>query len=80
MELRIGNLPPGTTEDDVREVLHQLRDIKTIRITDEGDADNVVAWVDIEGTRAGLQALAKKVNGTMWKERRISAYAAGFVK
>lgn len=76
MQIRISNLPPGITEDEVRNLLDNIEEIDAIRFTDVGDPENVVAWVEVNLTRVQADAIAEIINGRRWKDRSLQAYAA----
>ena len=80
VQIRINNLPPGVTEDDVKNLLGNLSEIETIRLTDAGNPENVVAWVEVNTSRVQADAIVKKLNGRQWKNRSLQAYAALYLK
>ena len=72
MKIRIANLPPDVGEDDIRELLDNSEDIRSIELVSEGDADNVVAVVDMDGDAAGEGAI-RLVNGRSWRDTTLRA-------
>lgn len=79
MNIRIGNLPPGTTVEEVSEMIGESPAFKGVRITDAGNPDNVVAFIEVDTTHAGAQAIADKINDSFYKERRLNAFAMTLV-
>ena len=80
MQIRISNLPPDITEDEVKTLLDNIKEIEAIRFTDVGDSENVVAWVEVNLTRVQADAIAEILNGRKWKDRSLQAYAALYLK
>lgn len=80
MQIRINNLPPKVTEEEVRSLFDDAGWVGKILLTDAGDPDNVVAWVDVAGSHAVADAVVQQLNGKLWKGRTLQAYAALFVK
>jgi len=80
VQIRISNLPPGITEDEVRALLDNIEEIEAIRFTDVGDPENVVSWVEVSLTRVQADAIAEILNGRKWKDRTLQAYAALYLK
>jgi RNA recognition motif-containing protein len=80
MHISIDNLPPGVTEEEVREFLGTSDEIESIRLTDAGNADNVVAVVTVSSSQTGANAIADFINGRFFKDRRVSAQALGLLK
>ena len=75
MYIRIENLPPGTTAEEINEMIGESPAFKGTRITDAGNPDNVVAFIEVDTTHAGAQAMADKLNDSFYKERRLKAFA-----
>lgn len=66
MKIRIANLPTDVSEDDIRELLDSSDDIRSIELVTEGDADNAVAVVDLDGEAAGEGAI-RLLNARSWR-------------
>lgn len=70
MKIRIADLPSGVSEDDIRELLDNAEDIKTIEILDEGDSGNPAAIVDL-ASDAAAEGAVNLLNGRVWKEATL---------
>ncbi|MGD2160160.1 MAG: RNA-binding protein [Gammaproteobacteria bacterium] len=75
MNIRIQNLPPGVTVEELNEVLGESDDIEHIELNDEGNADNVIAIVKVNTGHTGATAMAEFIDGKFFRERRLSAQA-----
>jgi hypothetical protein len=75
MNIRIQNLPPGVTVEELNEFLGQSDDIEHIELNDEGNADNVIAVVKVNTGHTGATAMAEFIDGKFFRERRLSAQA-----
>jgi len=73
MNIRIENLPPGVTVEEVREFLGASDDIEDILLSDAGNSDDVIAMVKVKVSRAGATGMAEFIDGRFFKERRLSA-------
>jgi len=73
MNIRIENLPPGVTVEEVREFLGASDDIEDILLSDAGKSDDVIAVVKVKAGRAGATGMAEFIDGRFFKERRLSA-------
>ncbi len=80
MHISIDNFPPGTTVEDVREFLGSSDETENIRLTDAGNAENVVAVVAVISSQTGANAMAEFIDGRFFKERRLSAIALALLK
>ena len=80
MHININNLPPGVTVEELREFLGASDEIENIRLTDAGDADNVVAVVTVNTSQTGANAMAEFIDGRFYKERRVSTRALTLLK
>ncbi|MGD2053386.1 MAG: RNA-binding protein [Gammaproteobacteria bacterium] len=75
MNIRIQNLPPGVTVEELNEFLGESDDIEHIELNDEGNADNVIAIVKVNTGHTGATAMAEFIDGKFFRERRLSAQA-----
>jgi len=75
MNIRIENFPPGITQDDVREFLGASSEIENILLSDDGNADNVIAIIQVNTSHTGASAMAEFIDGRFFKDRRLSAQA-----
>lgn len=72
MKVRIDNLPADASEDDIRELLDQSDDIRSVELIAEGDAERSVAVVDMDGD-AAADGVVQLVNGRHWKDATLRA-------
>lgn len=72
MKIRIANLPPDAGEEDIRELLDNSDDIRSIELVTEGESDTSVAIVDMDGDAAGEGAI-RLVNGRSWRGTTLRA-------
>lgn len=72
MKVRIADLPADTSEKDIRELLDDSDDIRSIELVTEGDGDDSVAIVDMDGDAAGEGAI-RLLNGRSWKGTTLRA-------
>lgn len=79
MFIQIQNLPCGTTEDELYELLGGLSMIDHITIADSHIPEHVVAWVAISCSQTGANAISNKLEGRMFNGRHVSSYAALFL-
>jgi len=80
MHINIDKLPPGVTVEELREFLGASDEIENIRLTDAGNAENVVAVVAVISSQTGANAMAEFIDGRFFKERRLSAIALALLK
>jgi hypothetical protein len=73
MNIRIENLPPGVSVDEIREFLGASDDIEEILLSDAGNKDDVIAMVKVTAGRAGATGMAEFIDGKFFRERRLSA-------
>lgn len=70
MKIRITDLPSDVSEDDIRGLLDNSEDIKSIEVVEEGDPDNLVALVDLESD-AAAEGAVNLLNGRSWKNATL---------
>jgi RNA recognition motif-containing protein len=74
MKLWIGNLAPGTTDDEIKAFVKkygpglECTDIQRV----EGDGSRPAAIVDFTGTGKALGDLGLRLDGMYWKGRALS--------
>jgi len=74
MKLWIGNIAPGTPDDQVRELLKKYApDLEVSRITRvEGDGSRPAAVIEFADTPYGsVEKVSMRLNGMFWKERSL---------
>ena len=76
MQLWIGNLAPGTTEDEVRELVRKYAklEIAQIRWEDRDGAHPGVILEFDQGTRADLYEAQRRLSGMHWKDRTLRVH------
>ena len=74
MNVLIRNLPGNVTEEEVMEALKESGvPVEELTLTNEGDEELGTVIVSMDTSHAGANALAKMVNGKLWKGRRLEA-------
>ena len=76
----IGNLPQGTTAEDVQELLRETGvPISVLRI--DGQGESLLATIEVEGMdRTMVQLLSDHSQGTLFRGRKLSLSAPRFLK
>ena len=75
MNIRIENLPPGVTTDEVWEFLGESHDIEDILLSDAGNSEDVIAVLKVNTGHTGAVAIAEFIDGRYFRDRRLSAQA-----
>lgn len=78
MLIRIGNMPAGVGKAEVSELIREYCRIGEIKIIDEGNPDKVMAYVHVDLDRVGANNVAAKIQGRLWKDRRLQTYVPLF--
>ena len=70
MKLWIGNIAPGTSDEEIREFLKKyVADAECVRIDRvDGDGSRPAAMLEIAGS---LEAIVTRLNGMYWKQRKL---------
>ncbi len=77
----IGNIAPETGEEEFKTFLEQFGQITQVTLVTSGSPDVYNAEVEIPvDTRVGAQAIAEKLNGMMWRDRRLEVNNMLFFK
>jgi hypothetical protein len=79
MNIRIQNLPPGTTAEELGEFLGDSDDIEHIELSNAGNPDNVIAIVKVNTGHTGANAIAEFIDGKFFRDRRLSAQALALI-
>lgn len=76
MQLWMGNLTPGTTDDEVRELVRKYAklEIAQIRWEDRDGAHPGVILEFDQGTRGELYEVQRRLNGMFWKNSTLRVY------
>jgi len=74
MNVVIRNLPEGSSEDEIRDLLRE-HGVPVIRVTltNEGNADLCIAVIALDTNRAGADALVKMLDGKFWRGKTLAA-------
>ena len=74
MEIIIAGFPPDTTEDEIKEALEGYgAPTLEVKIMESNDPDRYTAAVDVDTDETGCRVLAEKINGTVWKGKKLRA-------
>ena len=74
MNVVINNLPGNVSEDEVMEALKESGvPVEELTLTNEGNQEQGTVVISLDTSHAGAEALAKMVNGKLWKGRRLEA-------
>jgi hypothetical protein len=72
VQIVIGNIPEDSTEDSLREALEPFTLAEAITINRDGSAPTAV--VEVVMTREQAQALAKRIQGRLYKGHPLTAW------
>jgi RNA recognition motif-containing protein len=78
MNIVINNVPPETTEDEVKQLLvkYGFPEFTSFQM-EPGDGTRPLAIIGFEGVHnEGIRPLIQRVDGLFWKDRRISVAMA----
>ena len=72
MKMWIGNIAPGTSDDELREFLKKYG-IDTVASIEhvEGDGSRPAAVIDVAATPDSLMKVTQRLNGMFWKGRTL---------
>lgn len=81
MHISVSGFPPDTTEEELKEPLEEFgAAVKSIKIEPSEDDHNYMALIDVDTDETGCKILAEKINGRVWKGRKLRARYFLFVK
>jgi RNA recognition motif len=72
MRIVVGNLPDDITEEGIRDALSAFAPVDAIKLMKESGTPSAVIEMDM--SRAQAEALAKRIDGRMYKGRGLSAW------
>ncbi len=72
MIIGVGNLPPDTSEDALREFLGDTHSIQNIEWIRDGNPDRLLAMVDMDINVVTAEAVQRKYHRRWWHDRHIS--------
>ena len=74
MHIGISGFPAGTTEEEVKAALESYgAPIISVEFKESDDPERIVALVDVDTNEIGRKVLAEKIDGHVWKGRKLSA-------
>ena len=79
MFIQVRNLPCGTTIEDVYDLFCSMSIIDSIHVRDAKIPEHVVAWVALDCSQTGANAISDVLDGRFFKGRHVSTYAALFL-
>ena len=68
----IGNIPDDSTEDSLREALRDVAHCDAVTINRDGSAPTAI--IEVVMTRDKAQALAKRIQGRLYKGQPLTAW------
>ncbi len=72
MRIVVGNLPDEVSEEEIREALKAFAPVESITLMKESGAPSAV--IEMEMSRPAADALAKRINGRLYKGRDLRAW------
>ena len=72
MRLVVGNIPDDSTEDSLREALREVALCEKVTINRDGSAPTAI--IEVVMTREQAQALAKRIQGRLYKGQPLTAW------
>jgi hypothetical protein len=77
MKLWIGNIPPGTPDDELRALLgrYGIETIASIQQVAEQGSTRPAAILEVAATTESLMRLTQRLNGMYWKGRSLNVQA-----
>lgn len=72
MRIVIGNLPDDISEEGIREALGQFASVDKIKLLKESGTPSAI--IDMEMTPQQAEALARRIQGRIYKGRALSAW------
>lgn len=76
MRIIVGNLPDDVTEDGIRNALSDVAPVTLVKLVPEGGAPS--AMIEMEMTRVEAEALARRIQGRIYKGRELRAWVPIF--
>ena len=74
MNLSIRGFPADTTEQEIRDALEKFgAKVNSVEIMLSENPDRHLAVVDIDTDRLGIDVIADRINGVVWKGKRLVA-------
>ena len=79
MRIQVLNLPSGTTVDEVRDLFRSMNIIDSIHVNYASDPEHTVAWVGLNCSQTGANAISELLDGRYFKGRHVHTYASLFL-
>ncbi len=74
MLIQLTHLPSNYTNDDIDTLLCHMKYINCIHLKTEPEHDEASAWIELECSRVGVNAICGILNGRYINGHHISAY------
>lgn len=74
MRILIGNLPADVTQDALTESLRKVAPVGKVTVVRDGDAQNPVAVIEIALSREDADALARRIDGLIHRDKPLTAW------
>jgi len=71
VKIHLGQLPSDVTEEELRELLGHLAEVREVRLLGPDDAEESAAVVEIVGSAAFADTVRQRLNGTMFRGKSI---------
>ncbi|MET0107076.1 MAG: RNA-binding protein [Sedimenticola sp.] len=78
MYITVHDIPPDTTEEEVRSLLSRFGHIENIHLNAEGNPQRVDAWVKMDISRVGAHMVAQRIQGMPYKGQTLHSYVPLF--
>jgi len=72
MRIVVGNLPDEVSEEEIREALKAFAPVGNIKLVKESGTPSAV--IEMEMSRPAADALAKRIQGRIYKGRNLHAW------
>lgn len=77
----IGNLPPGTTEEEVVALFSaEKAKVEVLKLSDDGTQDKITATVALDVPQATAKVMADRAKRTNFKGRELDVYVPQFFR
>ena len=74
MKLWLGNIAPGTSDDELRELVKKYGSVEVTSIEQvPGDGSRPAAILEVEAGQEVMYKLTQRLNGMYWKGRSLTA-------
>lgn len=74
MNIFVRGFPPDTTSEEIKQAIQDFgAPVNKVDIQPSDDPDRYVAVIDTPVDNTGARVLAEKINGTVWKGKKLVA-------